>query len=107
MPPASASAAVRSYAPTDQSKNGQARQPGVHSWTWTWGSLLRRHLIGDPVAGRSCLLGSNWSLVLNLSEVLGGSSALTCLIFFPNMEALVSMTNTTFLGTAGRSLGAK
>lgn len=32
---------------------------------------------------------------------------LTCRIFFPSMEALVSMTNTTFLGTAGRLLGAK
>lgn len=88
---------------------GCARVRSAHPrWTCrVWGSLRRRDLIRDPVAGGGCLLGSNWSLLIKLSEVLGGSSALTCLIFFPNMEALVSMTNTTFLGTAGRSLGAK
>lgn len=57
--------------------------------------------------GDGCLLGLNWFIFIKWSEVLGDSPALTCLIFFPNMEALVSMTNTTFLGTTGRSLGAK
>lgn len=32
---------------------------------------------------------------------------ITCFILVPTMEALVSITNTTFLGTAGKSLGAK
>lgn len=53
------------------------------------------------------VMGVDWGIFIKRSEVLGDSPALTCLIFFPNMEALVSMTNTTFLGTTGRSLGAK
>lgn len=93
-----ASAALRSYAPTDQNESKTDQSDSC------WGPRL--HASG-PTAGGGCLLGSNWSPVIKLSEVLGDASALTCLIFFPNMEALVSMTNTTFLGTAGRSLGAK
>lgn len=81
------------------------------SCSLTGGGGLRREKSAADAPGRSRVSGSRArcaSATQRASRLHGsGGRALTCLIFLPSMEALVSITNTTFLGTTGRSLGAK
>lgn len=64
-------------------------------------------MAGCLVAGNQC--SSTLCFLSFLKQELGKVPRVlvTCFILVPNMEPLMSITNTTFFPTGGRPLGAK